>query len=77
MHWHAALIISADLRSLPAESKAILLNTAAIAVDQDELGKMGRLVNTTGTRNQSAVPCAATGAGGDHGIDHNFIIITD
>eukprot|EP01047_Picozoa_sp_COSAG01_P040482 COSAG01_NODE_3412_length_6112_cov_2.531354_4_plen_73_part_00 len=51
MHWHAALIISADLRSLPVESKAILLNTAAIAVDQDELGKMGRLVNTTGTRN--------------------------
>ena len=43
----AALIISADLRSLAATSKAILLNKAAIAVDQDELGKMGRLVNTT------------------------------
>ena len=51
----AALIISADLRSLPAESKAILLNTAAIAVDQDELGKMGRLMNKTGAK--SALPC--------------------
>merc|ERR1712113_794716 len=35
------LIMGNDLRSVPAESKAILLNKDAIAVSQDPLGKMG------------------------------------
>merc|ERR1712019_151844 len=36
------LIMGNDLRKVPAESKAILLNEHAIAVSQDSLGKMGR-----------------------------------
>jgi hypothetical protein len=43
----APLIMGNDLRNVSAESKAILLNKAAIAVDQDPLGKMGRRVNTS------------------------------
>jgi len=35
------LIMGNDLRSVPAESKQILLNKDAIAVSQDPLGKMG------------------------------------
>merc|ERR1712048_972192 len=35
------LIMGNDLRTVPAASKAILLNKDAIAVDQDSLGKMG------------------------------------
>ena len=40
----APLLMSNDLRSMPAESKAILLNKEIIAVDQDELGMQGRRV---------------------------------
>ena len=36
-----------DLRNVSEASKAILLNKAAIAIDQDRLGIMGRRVNTT------------------------------
>ena len=36
-----------DLRNVSEASKAILLNKAAIAIDQDRLGKMGRRINTT------------------------------
>ncbi|GMS78980.1 hypothetical protein PENTCL1PPCAC_1155, partial [Pristionchus entomophagus] len=46
--WSAPLIISTDLRNIAPVFKQILQNRAVIAVDQDPLGKMGRLVaNTT------------------------------
>ena len=37
----APLLISADLRTLSAESRAVLLNAEVIRVDQDELGRQG------------------------------------
>ena len=36
------LIVSADFRNMSAASAAVLLNEAAIAIDQDALGAMGR-----------------------------------
>ncbi|KAF8387492.1 hypothetical protein PRIPAC_76634 [Pristionchus pacificus] len=46
--WSAPLIMSNDLRNIAPVFKEILQNRAVIAVDQDPLGKMGRLVaNTT------------------------------
>ncbi|KAF0308627.1 Alpha-N-acetylgalactosaminidase [Amphibalanus amphitrite] len=41
--WAAPLIMSNDLRAISAEAAAILQNADIIAVDQDELGVMGRL----------------------------------
>ena len=41
--WAAPLIMSNDLRSISAEAAAILQNAAIIAVNQDELGVLGRL----------------------------------
>ena len=35
------LIMSNDLRNIRAESKALLLNKAAIAINQDKMGKQG------------------------------------
>lgn len=37
----APLLISADLRTIPSESRAILLNNEIIAVNQDPLGRQG------------------------------------
>ncbi|KAH7706860.1 Melibiase family protein, partial [Aphelenchoides avenae] len=42
--WSAPLIMSSDLRTLDNESKEILLNKRVIAIDQDPMGKMGRMV---------------------------------
>jgi len=42
------LIMAADLRSIKAEYKAILLNKEVIAVDQDKLGKAGLRVSPKG-----------------------------
>uniref|UniRef100_A0A914EKD6 Alpha-galactosidase n=1 Tax=Acrobeloides nanus TaxID=290746 RepID=A0A914EKD6_9BILA len=46
--WSAPLIMSNDLRTVTPEFKAILLNPRVIAVDQDPLGIMGRLVAKIG-----------------------------
>ncbi|KHN82558.1 Alpha-N-acetylgalactosaminidase [Toxocara canis] len=47
--WSAPLIMSNDLRLIAPVYRDILLNRRVIAVDQDPLGIMGRLVaNTTG-----------------------------
>ncbi|MFH4979169.1 hypothetical protein AB6A40_005878 [Gnathostoma spinigerum] len=46
--WSAPLIMSNDLRLISPSYKSILLNEKVIAIDQDPLGIMGRLVaNTT------------------------------
>jgi len=42
--WSAPLIMSNDLRHIAPEFMAILLNRKVIAVDQDPLGKFGKLV---------------------------------
>ena len=42
--WSAPLIMSNDLRNIDPIYKEILLNKRVIAVDQDPLGIMGRLV---------------------------------
>jgi alpha-N-acetylgalactosaminidase len=46
--WSAPLILSNDLRNISAEDKAILQNKYVIAVDQDPLGIMGRVVAHSG-----------------------------
>ncbi|CAI4222831.1 unnamed protein product [Auanema sp. JU1783] len=45
--WSAPLIMSNDLRALAPEFRDILLNREVIAIDQDPLGIMGRLVANT------------------------------
>lgn len=42
--WSAPLIMSNDLRSIRPELRAILQNTRVINVDQDPLGRFGRMV---------------------------------
>ncbi|EPB71337.1 hypothetical protein ANCCEY_09555 [Ancylostoma ceylanicum] len=42
--WSAPLIMSNDLRTIDPAFKQILLNRDVIAIDQDPMGKMGRLV---------------------------------
>ncbi|CAJ0591777.1 unnamed protein product [Cylicocyclus nassatus] len=42
--WSAPLIMSNDLRIIGPEFRAILLNREVIAIDQDPMGRMGRLV---------------------------------
>uniref|UniRef100_A0A0N4YLG7 Alpha-galactosidase n=1 Tax=Nippostrongylus brasiliensis TaxID=27835 RepID=A0A0N4YLG7_NIPBR len=42
--WSAPLIMSNDLRTIAPEFRKILLNRDVIAIDQDPLGRMGRLV---------------------------------
>ncbi|KIH52455.1 hypothetical protein ANCDUO_17444 [Ancylostoma duodenale] len=42
--WSAPLIMSNDLRDLAPEFKEILLNRDVIAIDQDPMGIMGKLV---------------------------------
>nr|AVA09680.1 putative effector protein [Heterodera avenae] len=42
--WSAPLIMSNDLRTIVPEQRDILLNRRVIAVDQDPLGIMGRMV---------------------------------
>ncbi|KJH42828.1 hypothetical protein DICVIV_11178 [Dictyocaulus viviparus] len=41
--WSAPLIMSNDLRKIAPEFQKILLNRDVIAIDQDPMGKMGRL----------------------------------
>ena len=43
--WSAPLIMSNDLRAMPPGHAEILLNKYVIAVDQDPLGIMARMVN--------------------------------
>ncbi|VDM77323.1 unnamed protein product, partial [Strongylus vulgaris] len=45
--WSAPLIMSNDLRTLKPEFKQILLNRDVIAIDQDPMGIMGKLVRKT------------------------------
>ncbi|KHJ84246.1 hypothetical protein OESDEN_16043, partial [Oesophagostomum dentatum] len=45
--WSAPLIMSNDLRTLEPEFKEILLNRDVIAIDQDPMGIMGKLVLKT------------------------------
>lgn len=47
----APLLMSNDLRKLPAEAKAILQNKEVIAVNQDKLGIQGRRISTSLYRN--------------------------
>ncbi|PIO69186.1 hypothetical protein TELCIR_09002 [Teladorsagia circumcincta] len=42
--WSAPLIMSNDLRVIDPKFKEILLNRDVIAIDQDPMGKMGRLM---------------------------------
>ncbi|CAD6187007.1 unnamed protein product [Caenorhabditis auriculariae] len=42
--WSAPLMISTDLRTIKPEFKKILLNKDVIAVDQDKMGIMGRMI---------------------------------
>ena len=44
----APMFISADVRTMPLESKAILQNKLAIAISQDPLGAMGTQVAVVG-----------------------------
>uniref|UniRef100_A0A0K0DC56 Alpha-galactosidase n=1 Tax=Angiostrongylus cantonensis TaxID=6313 RepID=A0A0K0DC56_ANGCA len=43
--WSAPLIMSNDLRTIAPEFQKILLNRDVIAIDQDPMGKMGRLIS--------------------------------
>ncbi|CAD5232457.1 unnamed protein product [Bursaphelenchus xylophilus] len=45
--WSAPLIMSTDLRRIPAHLRAILQNREAISIDQDPMGRMGRMVIKT------------------------------
>ncbi|KAK6017035.1 hypothetical protein OSTOST_17476 [Ostertagia ostertagi] len=59
--WSAPLIMSNDLRTIAPEFQRILLNRDVIAIDQDPLGRMGRLmanmseVNMAGSTKTSAL----------------------
>ena len=51
----APLFVSADLRKMPSVSKSILLNTAALQINQDKLGVSGtqiRVVSTPVSQNK-------------------------
>jgi alpha-galactosidase len=52
------LIVSSDLTSMSADTKAILGNKAVIAVDQDRLGRQGQLVAQQGTVDVVGKPLA-------------------
>uniref|UniRef100_A0A0N4ZQE9 Alpha-galactosidase n=1 Tax=Parastrongyloides trichosuri TaxID=131310 RepID=A0A0N4ZQE9_PARTI len=54
--WSAPLIMSNDLRIIPQEYKEILQNVEVIAVDQDPLGIMGKLVYKVGNINVYVKP---------------------
>ncbi|WKY14510.1 hypothetical protein Q1695_000218 [Nippostrongylus brasiliensis] len=45
--WAAPLIMSNDLRDIDPKFREILLNRDVIAIDQDPLGKMGRMMLNT------------------------------
>ncbi|ETN82709.1 hypothetical protein NECAME_17654 [Necator americanus] len=46
--WSAPLIMSNDLRTLEPEFREILLNRDVIAIDQDPMGIMGKLIHKVG-----------------------------
>jgi alpha-galactosidase len=52
----APLLVGTDLRTATPETMAIYLNKDVIAVDQDRLGKQGRVVDTDGTHLTFAKP---------------------
>jgi alpha-galactosidase len=54
----APLLIGTDLRAASDETMAILENEDVIAVDQDSLGKQGKLIGNDGTRYVFAKPLA-------------------
>ena len=54
----APLIMSNDLRNIRPESKALLLNRAAISVNQDSLGIQGRRVNKVNKNNAKYEDCS-------------------
>ncbi|KJH45949.1 alpha-galactosidase [Dictyocaulus viviparus] len=54
--WSSPLIMSNDLRILKSEFKEILMNKDVIAVDQDPLGIMGKLVRQSGWINVYVKP---------------------
>lgn len=45
--WSAPLIMSNDLRSIRPEFRSILQNARVIAIDQDPMGRFGRMVFRT------------------------------
>lgn len=50
--WSAPLIMSNDLRVLDISLREILQNKQVIAVDQDPLGIMGKMVRQVGYFNE-------------------------
>ena len=48
----APLIMAADVRNIPADSKAILLNQLAISVSQDPAGHMGVRLSSSASEQQ-------------------------
>lgn len=69
--WSAPLLMSNDLRTIGADFKAVLQNQHIIAVDQDELGVMGRRVfNASGIEiwSKPMTPVA-------NGTVHSFAIV--
>lgn len=42
--WSAPLIMSNDLRNIRPEFRSILQNTRVISIDQDPMGRMGRMI---------------------------------
>ena len=49
------LMMSTNLRSVPAESKALLQNKLAIAINQDPLGKQGKKIHSVSSHGLSFV----------------------
>lgn len=47
--WAVPLLVSADMTAVPAASRAVLLNEAALAVSQDPLGRPGVLAPAAST----------------------------
>jgi len=72
--WSAPLLISTDLRFIGEEYKKILLNKQVIAVDQDPLGIMGRLVVKTPSVNVYVKPMTPVEqSSGDHSFAIAFL----
>ena len=44
--WSVPLMFSNDLRNIKADAKEILQNKAVIAINQDKLGKMAKIIAT-------------------------------
>jgi hypothetical protein len=57
--WSAPLIMSNDLRAMPPGHAEILLNKYVIAVDQDPLGIMARMVNVVNLFMSKSICCTS------------------